>query len=151
MIRLTQIVVIIASTVLLLSGYAKVIDTPAFAESLSRHGLIPSAWVAVLGDLFPLAEVSTGTIALWWTMVPHRLHRAGMCLGAMYGVLGAYAAAMWWHPSASPAPCGCGFTRVPVENWLIPAGQSLGVALVTFGLTLRVGALEAVTDGADRS
>jgi len=134
MFRTAQVLVLLAAIYLMISGYAKLTDTPTFEAALIRHDLVPASFVPLLGLLFPLVEVIASSLAVWWITSPRRLSRAGLGLAVIFAILGVYSVLMWWRPASEPVPCGCGFTRAPIDNWHLPTGQNLGTALVLLGV-----------------
>jgi len=124
------LVLLVAITWLLISGFAKLADTSAFADALSRQALLPHSMIPFATWAVPLAELAVGIVALRWLLADSSSRTAWWLCSAAFACLGTYAGFLWLHPPAVPAPCGCAGSSVPVADWGDLAIRNVGVSVV---------------------
>lgn len=117
---------LVASVWLIVAAWMKFIDLTAFRTSLTAHGALGSSAIPVLAMLVPSSELAVGIVATW-LLVIGRASRSCIVVSVPFLIFFVYALWIHGHPPLKPAACGCGWSRKPVENWLLVAAINAGV------------------------
>lgn len=115
----------------------KLVDPAHFRSALVAQGAITGRWLTIALWGAPSLELASSAIALP-AMVHHRLRVAALTIASVFLGLASYALYLDRHTPPSPAPCGCGLSRRPVEHWAPIALQNalIGTAF-GFGACVR--------------
>lgn len=126
-----DLVILAASSVLVVSGVSKALDATGFAATLASHGHVPASLSRHAAVGVTAMELVCGMAAIALLPARSRLTRAAVVLlAAMYAAIGGYATVMTVFPPARPVGCGCFWGASPSADWSIIAIRNAGVAAV---------------------
>jgi hypothetical protein len=103
----TQAISLAGACVLMVAGFAKLLDQERFVSAVTNHGIVPSALAGDASRAFIMAELAVATGSVW-ALLTRRPALAGWLLAAVFAVFSWYAAALVVFPPPAPAACGCG-------------------------------------------
>ncbi len=125
-----SILVLLIATWLIVAGIGKLADLDGFAEALRAHGLIAGPLIQVVSFVLPFVEVLIGAGVVWGLASGSPVRRLVPPLVAVFLAFVLYAAWLSINPPPRPAPCGCGISAVPVENWWPIVIRNTGVIVL---------------------
>jgi hypothetical protein len=118
------------ATLLIYTGFIKLLSPDSFALALASHGLVPEPIVGQAAAAVMWGEVGVGAAALVLAAGWSRPRTSALLLCVVAGALAWYAAGMALFPPPEPVSCGCGLGGDEPADWHWIALRSTGAAAV---------------------